>query len=310
MRRVLVTGATGFIGSRTLPLLVERGFEVGAVFYGHQPIDVRGVRWYRTDLFDVTATASTIRRFAPTDLLHFAWYAVPSLYWDARENVRWLEASLSLLEEFAANGRRAVCAGTCAEYDWSHEICSEDETPLRPATLYGACKRALGEIADVLSERIGLSLAWGRIFFVYGPGEHADRLVPSVTQALLRGLPAPCSTGSQVRDFLHVDDLARAFVELLESDVTGPVNMASGRPLAIRDLLLAIGKAVGNSELLQFGALPARPNDPALLVADVRRLTEEIGWQMHIDVPEGVRDTVEWWRAQLLSTARAAPAAD
>jgi nucleoside-diphosphate-sugar epimerase len=307
MRRVLVTGANGFIGRRTLPLLLERGFEVHAVHRDGAPPAVPDVTWHRADLLQVAELEAVVDAAEATHLLHLAWYAVPSLYWEAPENLRWFDASLRLLERFAVRGSRAVLAGSCAEYDWSFGFCSERVTPLAPTTLYGGCKHALQSVAGLLSERLGLGFAWGRIFYLYGPGEHPARLVPSITCALIRGERAPCTVGTQVRDFLHVDDVASAFVRLLESSVGGPVNIASGRPLAVRDLLQRIGVTVGAPELLDFGALPPRPNEPPVLLADVRRLTEEVGWEARRTLQEGIEETVDWWRAELASVARSAP---
>lgn len=296
---MLVTGANGFIGRRTLPLLLERGFEVHAVHHRGERGQTTGVEWHRADLLVSEEVEPLIDLVGASHLLHLAWYAVPGLYWDAPENTSWLEASLRLVERFAASGRRAVLAGTCAEYDWSFGYCSEHVTPLRPTTLYGTSKHKLHGVAAALSERLGLSLAWARIFFVYGPGEDPDRLVPSVVRALLRGEAAPCSEGSQVRDFLHVDDAAWALVRLLESDVEGPVNIASGRPVELRELLLSIGAAVGAPELLEFGKMPFRPGEPPLLVADVRRLANEVGWEERWTLQTGITETVEWWRDAL-----------
>ena len=94
--------------------------------------------------------------------------------------------------------------------------------------------------------RRGISFAWGRIFFLHGPGEHPDRLVPSVTRALLAGEPARCTDGRQVRDFLHSSsDAAHAFAALLALRVEGPVNIASGRGCRSRELVGWIGDALG-----------------------------------------------------------------
>src|SRR5207244_636415 len=141
--------------------------------------------------------------------LHFAWFAEPGAFWTSPENERWRAASLELLEGFvAAGGRRAVVAGSCAEYEWGgDERCSETATPLRPATAYGGSELALWRRAARLEQ---LSLGWGLIFFVFGPGEHPQRLVSSVARALLRGDPAETSTGEQVRDFIYAPELADA----------------------------------------------------------------------------------------------------
>ena len=147
-------------------------------------------------------------------------------------------------------------AGTCAEYDWTQGLCQEGVTPERPTTLYGVCKKAMHDITMAFAAREGFSAAWGRVFFLYGPGEYKERLVPSVVRALLEGREAQCTHGKQVRDFLHVEDVARAFVSILASDVTGAVNIGSGEPLALRDLVMTVAKAVGREDLVRLGVPP------------------------------------------------------
>ena len=147
------------------------GHEVHAVTTKERPPGGDRLSWHRADLL---ASADIVTEVAPEVLVHLAWYVEPGRYWTAPENIRWLEASLALLRAFAgAGGRRAVVAGTSAEYDW-HAVggrCHEQRTPLRPATLYGAAKHALHTAAAPYAEQAGFELAWGRIFFVYGPGE-------------------------------------------------------------------------------------------------------------------------------------------
>jgi nucleoside-diphosphate-sugar epimerase len=230
--RVLVTGASGFVGRRALAPLLERGFEVVAV--GRRPPGgdaPPGLRWIAADLLDPAARAAAVRGAGASHLLHLAWYAEPGRYWTATENVHWVGATGGLLEAFAAaGGRRAVLAGTCAEYDWTATgPYAEAATPLRPATLYGVCKDATRRIAAALGDQLGVGVAWGRIFFLYGPGEHPDRLVASIARALARGERAAASEAASVRDFLHVDDVAGAFAAMVAGDVTGAVNVARAR---------------------------------------------------------------------------------
>ncbi len=297
---MLVTGASGLVGRATLPVLLERGFEVHAVSSSNSVGGESSVEWHRADLLDEEATASVVSDVEPTDLLHLAWYTSPSTIYTSTENLRWVDASLHLLREFArGKGRRAAIAGTCAEYDWSAATCSEASTPLAPSTLYGACKHSLWLIASTMSELRGLGIGWGRLFSVYGPGEHPDRLVPSVAQALLTGSDARCTHGAQVRDFLYSGDAAGAFVALLESDVHGPVNIASGRGIPVRTLVSEIGAAVGRPDLIRFGEVPLREGEPSSLVADTGRLNHDVGWSPAVDLPTGIRQTVDWWRSRL-----------
>jgi nucleoside-diphosphate-sugar epimerase len=286
--RVLVTGATGFIGHHLPALLRARGHEVHAV--GHE-----------ADLLAPGAPQRLVETAGASHLIHLAWHVPPGEFWTSAENVRWVEASLALVRAFAAaGGERAVLAGTCAEYDWSDGVCSEARTPLRPRSLYARAKHAVHLVGEGLAEQAGLSFAWGRIFFVYGPREPDGRLVSSVASALVRGAEAPTSEGLQRRDFLHAGDLAAAFAALLDSPVTGAVNLASGEAVAVGDVVDEVARAAGRPELVRRGALPSRPGDPPLIVADVGRLRDEVGWRPSRSLAEGVAETVAWWRSTTL----------
>lgn len=305
MKRVLLTGASGLIGRHAGPALVKRGYEVHAVAR-HPPPGLDGLlTWHAIDLFDLHATEALVGRLAPTHLLHLAWDTEPGVYLTSDVNERWREASAALLAAFARHGgRRAVLAGTCAEYDWS--AASEplaEEAPLRPRSPYGVAKDALRRDAESVAAEAGLSLAWGRVFFLFGPGEHPRRLVASIAQRLLAGEPAPCSDGGQVRDFLFSAEVASAFVALLDRRVNGPVNVASGAGVAVRDLVEFVGSAAGRPDLLRFGAVPQGPDDPPALVADTARLREEVQWRPRLSLSEAVGLTVSSWRDRDRSAA-------
>lgn len=300
MKRVLLTGATGFIGRHCLSSLLANDFEVHAVS-SKQPSaqSSDAVTWHQADLLDTEQAGELIKRTQPTHLLHLAWYAVPGKYWTSSENLRWVRASLNLIESFRQHGgERVVAAGTCAEYDWNYGYCSEQLTPLAPATLYGTCKHSLRLILDAYAAQTGLSSAWGRIFFLYGPHEYPSRLVASVVRSLLRDEPSRCSHGKQIRDFLYVQDVADAFVALLASDVAGPVNIGSGNPLALKDVVYRIADMLGRRELVHLGALPAAEGDPALLVAQTSRLNQEVCWSPRFSLDAGLEATIAWWRQQ------------
>ena len=299
-RRVLVTGASGFIGRHSLNSLLERDFEVHAV-YAHDPIesDAR-VIWHKADLLD-EASRELCDKVRATHLLHFAWIATPGIYWTSPENLEWKESTLALLEAFKeSGGSRAVLAGTCAEYDWSvpQDFFSETTSPLKPTTLYGTCKHETHLAAEQFAQSQSMSLAWGRIFFLYGPHEPQTRLVPYVITSLLAGRVAECSSGEQIRDFLHVGDVADAFVALLDSEVIGAVNIASGAPVAVEEVIYVIADMLGNRELVHLGAKPTPENDPPRLVADVMRLKDEIVWSPRYGLKDGLRLTTDWWKAR------------
>jgi nucleoside-diphosphate-sugar epimerase len=150
-----------------------------------------------------------------------------------------------------------------------------------------------------------LSGAWGRIFYLYGPFEHPSRLIASVIRSLAEGRPAQCSHGKQVRDFLHVQDVSDAFVALLDSEVSGTINIASGCPITVKEIVHKIARKLEGEGLIRLGALPTPPDEPALLVANVQRLTHEVGWEPKYDLDKGLDDTITWWRKQLAQATHA-----
>lgn len=296
---VLLTGASGFIGRHCLAPLEAAGFEIHAVTSRVETPDFGGsnVHWHRCDLLDAAQTRDLIREVSPSHLLHLSWFVGPG-FWRSTENFRWVAASLELFRAFAeAGGRRVVGAGTCAEYDWSSGWCEENSTPLRPATPYGTCKNALRAMLESLAGETELSQAWGRVFFLFGPHEAPSRLVPSVARALLRGQPTLCSPGEQIRDFLSVEDVAAAFVALLDGEVQGAVNIASGEGVAVKDLVLRLAELAGRPDLVRLGALPA-PSEPPRLEASAARLRGEVGWAPQGDLETGLSRALDFWRGE------------
>ena len=206
MEKVLLTGARGFIGRHCLEVLAMGDFEVHAVTSSAAlPAATPGVVWHQADLLDEARTTALVEAVTPTSLLHLAWDTTPEEYWTSPANPAWRQASVHLVAQAAGRGlRRVVVAGTCAEYDWSIGRCAEHAAPLAPTSAYSHSKHELRLAVEELAEQHGFSAGWARLFFVYGPGEPAARLVPSIICHLLRDEPAECTEGSQRRDFVYV----------------------------------------------------------------------------------------------------------
>lgn len=290
MKRILVTGANGFIGRETIAPLMARGFDVHTV--GRSPPDHYGCHDHRCDLIngDVSGLIADI---APSHLLHLAWYAVPGKFWTAPENLDWVAASLRLVGAFArAGGVRATVAGSCAEYDWSEPVLDDRTTALQPATLYGISKLALFRILQAAAPAIGLELGWGRVFFPFGPREQSGRLLSDVIDGVAAGRRVPCSDGLQQRDFMHVEDVGAAFAALADSNVNGAVNIASGTSVAVRELVMAAAALAGDVRLIDWGARPRQADEPETMVATIARLHNEVGFRPRWDLQNGVANAV------------------
>ncbi len=299
--RVLLTGATGFIGSHVARVLVRAGHETYAV------IRPTSHRWRIQDIVErlivvpgdlssLDAIDERLAEIRPELCLHLAWYVEPGKYLNSVENVTSLRASLDLAARLARLGcRRFVATGTCFEYDTSVGTLSET-SPTRPDTLYAATKLALELVVEPLVRPAGMSVAWPRLFYQYGPFEDERRLVPSVILALLRGEKARLSPGEQIRDFLHVEDVAEAIVAVALSELSGPVNIGSGQPVTVAALARRLGTILGREDLVELGAWPSAPADPMVIRADIRRLKGSIAWAPLYGLDDGLRQTVEWWR--------------
>ena len=295
MKTVLVTGAAGFIGRHTLTPLLDFGYKVITTGRSTLPVDSR-VEHHCADLLDKNQIATLIKETRPEELLHLAWYLEPGKYLHSFLNDAWLAASRELLKQFGLHGgKRAVLAGTCFEYQFQDSLLDELESPVDGNSHYGECKNALRIEAEKLSNDFQFSLAWARIFYLYGPHEYENRLVASVINSLIKSKEAPCSEGTQIRDYLHVQDVADGLSHILQSNITGPVNVTDGVGHTIRQIVETIADLTGRPELVKFGAFQPRPGDPDLVVgAPGKILTTP--WKPSFDLTSGLRATIEWWK--------------
>jgi nucleoside-diphosphate-sugar epimerase len=305
LTRILVTGASGYIGLPTLAALRAMGHEIHvlgrtAPAIGDPACDGAAcddLIFHAADLLVPDALDAAVRAARADTLLHLAWSVPPGRFWTDLANLDWVAASLRLFRAFAdQGGRRIVGVGSCAEYDWSAPLLSERETPLAPATLYGQAKASLWALLDAMARQEGLSAAWGRLFFLYGPREPRGKLVADTVAALLAGDRVATTEGRQCRDFIHVADAGRALARLATTELAGPVNIASGACLPVRALLEAVEAETGVPGMIDYGARPLAPHEPMHLAADMSRLRDELGFVPDHDLASGIAATVRWWR--------------
>lgn len=304
-RRVLVTGGTGFIGRQTVAPLVERDFDVWLTSRGPLPPDVSAlaarepgrIHHRVIDLLAADGPASVIAEIRPTHLLHLAWDTRHGLFWTSPENDAWVAASRRLLEAFAhGGGRRFVGAGTCVEYAPVDHPISEASGVLHATTPYGRAKLAFRQRLQEVAAQSGISTAWGRVFHLFGPHEQLPRLVPAAIDSMIRGEPFPATPGTQIRDYSCVVDVAAAFAAILDSDLEGDVNVASGVPSTVASVLQSLGGIIGRPDLLRLGALSPPPHDVPVLAADATRLRTHFAGLFPVPLEDRLREMVEWWQ--------------
>jgi UDP-glucuronate decarboxylase len=300
MKKILVTGANGFVGRHTLKPLLKKNYQVHALSSSGKIIeDHPEVIWHFLNLHDHDSVKNLMHKVRPTHLLHLAWYAKPNEYWMSPLNLEWLKSSIELLNHFkSVEGERAVFAGSCAEYNWQHQHCHENLTPCVPQSFYGSAKYSLYLLANSLAKQNSLSFAWGRLFFLFGPHEYPERIMPAAIQHFLNNKLFNIKNKNQIRDYLFVKDAADALVSLLDSSVTGAVNVASGQSYKMGELITKIAEKMQQTSSLQFES----NSTTDILTADVTRLFNEVNWRPNYSLDEAFDATIEFWcRAAMIN---------
>ena len=301
--RVLVTGASGFVGLPLVAALAAGGMRVEALGCRNVGPELPGVRWHRVDLHHAGDVRLLLRELRPAVLVHCAWYVEHGRFWSAPDNRVWLDVSFELaMRFFETGGRRFVGIGTCAEYgsqDANDNMPWSESRKIDPATLYGQAKAELWRKLRALAERRpGAQATWARLFHLFGAGEPPERLVPSIIRSVLAGREACCGSGRLVRDFSSVRFAAEALAALACSPVTGPVNIGCGQPRSIAALSRMVARLAGRPDLLRLGALPDRPDDVPVMVADTKRLRLEVGHSRLPVIEDDVRLAISLYRSQ------------
>jgi UDP-glucose 4-epimerase len=295
--RVLLTGATGFIGSHVARRFLAEGHTVAAIVRRQSSRwrlhDIEsGLDFIPGDINHIDDWHGRIDQIGFDVCLHLAWDSTNG--WSAPNAVDSAASSLRFVRAVLESGcKRLVVAGSSFEYEAMDAPLTED-SPVRPQDLYGAAKHAVHLVAAQLARRNGASLAWLRIFNTYGPYDDERRLVPSIVRKLLRDESVATTAGEQIRDYTHVEDVASAIVKVAKSSYDGPINIASGVAVSVSDVAVTTARLLGKAEKLQLGILPYPPGEPMMNRADVRRLKQDIDWVPRYDLESGLAQTVRW----------------
>lgn len=269
MKHIFLTGAGGFVGRQVLKALKASGHHVTVTLrHGKRLPDgfEADAIVPSEDLFAESASWWRERLAGMDALVHSAWYVEPGKYLDSPRNLDCVEGTLRLARAAADAGvGHVVGIGTCMEYRLPGEQLSVD-SPLEPATLYAAAKLSLYHLLGQYFAHTGTAFSWCRLFYLYGEGEYAARLVPYVRTQLERGETVKLSAGTQLRDFLDVAEAGRQIATVVETGQPGPVNICSGKAVTIRALVEAIADEYGRRDLLEFGTAAIHPSDPAAVV--------------------------------------------
>lgn len=319
-RRVVVTGASGFVGTAVARAMAARGHEV------HCPVRdarrrwrLRGlgetVRLHVCDLLDPAAAGALLERLRPHWVLHLAAYGAYESQADAARIVRTnVEATVALIDAAARAGvERFVNTGSSSEYGYKDHAPGEDE-PLEPNSLYAVTKAAATAYARHAGRSGRLRTVTLRLYSVYGPWEEPSRLIPTVVVRGIAGGYPPLVDPAVARDFVYVDDVVGAYAAALTDGVpAGAVyNVGTGVQTTLRDVAEVARRRFGIAAEPRWGTMPRRKWDTTTWVANVARAGAELGWRATTPFEEGFGRTADWIgsdpeRRSFYETARTLP---
>lgn len=301
--RVLVTGATGFIGSHLAERLVAEGAKVTlAIEPGASQANIVNIldkaQVYEVDLREARMVQQLARECQPSKVYHLAAVGVTEPDIDPRLAVQVnVIGTLNLLE--ALKETECDCfinTGTCYEYGHNTPPMREDQM-VDPISAYAASKSAAWLFCHMYHRTHGYPIVTVRPFTVYGPRQGERALIPQVILSALRGADFEMTGGEQTRDFTYVDDVVEGYVRasLSEKAIGQTINLGTGEEHAIRDVVLKVLELMGNPVKPLIGALPYRAGEIWRLYADSSKAREWLGWQPQVGLEEGLRRTIKWY---------------
>jgi len=303
--RILVVGASGHLGSYVVEQLLKSDIDVITLVRPQSdPWRLTGVldrvTVLRGDLNDLANTAGDIAAVCADTIIHLGWQGVTASERNNPEQItRNVSNTLALFELARVAGcRNWIGVGSQAEYGPYNGVLTEG-LPLCPVTAYGTAKMAIELLTEKLCGISGMRWVWFRLLAIYGPKDDERHLIPSVTNALLRGEKPSLTLGEQQWDYLYVTDAARALVQMaLYPEVCGIFNLASGEAYSVREIVERTRDLIDPALPLGFGEKPYPPDQPMHLQASVDRLRKATGWQPQVSLQDGLANTVEWYRAR------------
>ena len=269
--RVLVSGATGFVGRKIIDALIVQDVEIVIVVRASSLIQDSHINGLYDVLYSEDIFLESVSWWAnvckDVDIVvHAAWYAEPGKYLQSINNIDCLNGSLNLARgAAAAKVKRFIGLGTCFEYEMSDAPLKVNDSQY-PLTLCASSKLSLYFLLNQFFKLENIEFAWCRLFYLYGDGEDSRRFFPYIKQKLQQGEVAELTSGLQVRDYMDVMDAGRVIATVALGSQSGVVNVCSGQAVTIRQIAENIADDYGRRDLLKFGAREDNLMDPAFVV--------------------------------------------
>jgi len=296
---VVMTGATGFIGSAVLAELTHR--RIRTLVLLRPESDRRRIPRLAAEnaivfsKLDEPDLVGKLQAQQPAIFIHCAWRGVGggerNADFQLAENVPFALASVKLAA--ACGCRQWIGLGSQAEYGNANRVLAET-APALPTTQYGHAKLAAGSQALALCHTAKMAGVWLRVFSTYGPGDHPYWMIPHVIREFLQGRAPQVTRCEQQWDYLFVADAARAIVSVANGNVSGVFNLGSGLARPLKQIIEVVRAELRTPVVPAYGAIPYRPDQVMHLQADIAKLHAATGWLPQVGLEEGIRQTVDW----------------
>jgi len=291
--KVFITGGTGFIGRWVVPVLVEHGHTVMVLIQEHENnpfLGIKKISIARGDLNEINRIESIMRDFEPDSLVHLAWEGLPD--YSAKMCFHNFELSLNLFKAAAGIVKHNILStGSCWEYASRNGEQSED-SPLGSLAVFPAVKNALRFMGEAIALERKISFHWLRLFFVYGPGQKKQSLIPSIINSVKRKEIPKIKTPENGNDFIYVEDVARAVADILKRRPKRTVyNVGTGISVTVEDVVKATFSAVGNFPNGNFFAVK-QEQIVQNFWGNISRIREDVGWEPKVRIMDGIKNTL------------------
>jgi UDP-glucose 4-epimerase len=292
-KRILITGASGFIGSHLCGRLSKIGAEIHAVSRLAASGATEFARWWQADLTHLDSVRSLVASTKPDFIFHLAGQVTGARGLEMVEPtfLNNLASTVNLLTAAKETGcQRILVAGSQEEPD------PRDTQPV-PCSPYAASKWAAAGYSRMFHRLYGTPVVTLRVFMVYGPAQRdLQKLVPYVIRSLLRGEPPLLTSGERPIDWIYCDDVVDAFIATAHADkVEGEVvDVGSGQTATVRSVVENLVRIMNSCLQPKFGAVPPRPMEQ-VRVADPAKTLAQIGWLAKTTLDQGLRQTVQWY---------------
>ena len=301
--KIFVTGATGFVGASVVRLAIEAGHDVtGAVRPNSSKNRLKELvgkfNCVEIDLCAANSASSLLCDIRPDVIIHLAWYGVENnARFDPKQITYNVDASCQLVNAAVKNDVKAfIGIGSQGEYGAGSEM-KEISCP-KPTTLYGAAKVATLYLTQQLAFQGQMRHAWVRIFSTYGPKDNDVWLIPSIINQIQAGIRPKTTLGTQYWDWLYITDVANAILAVATTETaSGVFNLGSGRAVQVRRVIELIKDYINPNMELVFGEIPFREDQVMFMQADIERIMSHTNWEPRVNLEDGLRATVEWYKA-------------